>query len=93
MAVPLIHTFSDPLTDDEARVYRVEAHGHLAETGLWEGWLEVVATGRSVVLTTGIETTQPDEKALRYWALGLEPRYLEGAFARAINARIGAIRR
>jgi hypothetical protein len=87
-----IHRFKDPLEDDEGRAYRVEAHGHLAETGLWEGWLEFVGIGRSVTLTTAVETRQPDESALRYWALGLEPRYLEGAFARAIRARLGALR-
>jgi hypothetical protein len=88
-----IHRFKDPLRDDEGRGYRVEAHGHLAETGLWEGWLEFVGIGRRVTLTTAVETRQPDENALRYWALGLEPTYLEGAFARAIRGRLGALRR
>ena len=89
----LMHRFTDPLEDDEGRGYRVEAHGHLAETGLWEGWLEFVGLGRTVTLTTAVETRQPDERALRYWALGLERRYLEGALARAVRARMGALRR
>jgi hypothetical protein len=88
-----IHRFKDPLQDPEGRAYRVEAHGHLAETGLWEGWLEFVAIGRRVTLTTAVETHQPDENALRYWALGLEPTYLEGAFARAVRGRLEALRR
>jgi hypothetical protein len=88
-----IHRFKDPLQDGEGRAYRVEAHGQQAETGLWEGRLEFVGIGRRVTLTTAVETTQPDEDALRYWALGLEPTYLEGAFARAIRARMGALRR
>ena len=93
MAMAFIHRFSDPLEDDEGRAYRVEAHGHLAETGLWEGWLEFFGVGRTVVLTTAVETHQPDERALRYWATGLQKSYLEGALARALRARMGALRR
>jgi hypothetical protein len=89
----LIHRFSDPLEDDEGRAYRVEAHGDLAETGLWEGWLEFVGIGRKVILTTTVETRQPDERALRYWATGLQRSYLEGALARAVRGRLGALRR
>ena len=89
----LIHRFSEPLEDDEGRAYRVEAHGHLAETGLWEGWLEFVGIGRTVILTTAVETRQPDERALRYWAAGLQRSYLEGALARAVRARLEALRR
>ena len=45
------------------------------------------------VLTTAVETHQPDERALRYWATGLQKSYLEGALARALRARMGALRR
>ena len=34
-----------------------------------------------------VETTQPNLEALRYWASGLEPVYLEGALERAIAGR------
>ena len=34
-------------------------------------------------LRTGRETTQPNRDAVANWASGLEPVYLEGAFARA----------
>ena len=54
----MIHRFSDPLEDDEGCAYRVEAHGHFAETGLWERWLEFVGIGRTVILTTAVETRQ-----------------------------------
>jgi hypothetical protein len=36
-------------------------------------------------LTTGRETVQSSEDALGYWARGLEPVYLDGALARAID--------
>jgi hypothetical protein len=35
------------------------------------------------VLRTDQETSQPNRAAIEYWANGLEPIYLEGAFARA----------
>jgi hypothetical protein len=37
------------------------------------------------VLSTEQETSQPDRKAVEYWAGGLEPVYLEGALARALR--------
>jgi hypothetical protein len=53
-----------------------------AKTGQWEGWIEFVAPdGR--VIATDRETTQPNLDAVRYWATGLEPVYLEGALERA----------
>jgi hypothetical protein len=39
------------------------------------------------VLITEQETSQPNRTALEYWADGLEPVYLDGAFARA-HARL-----
>src|SRR5205814_6429032 len=43
----------------------------------------VAADGRGPVLRTDRETTQPNRAAIAYWASGLEPVYLEGAFDRA----------
>ena len=40
-------------------------------------------TASQPILRTGRETTQPDRRALEYWASGLEPLYFEGAFERA----------
>jgi len=54
--------------------------------GTWEGWLEFVAIGSATVLQTGRETTQSKYEDLAYWARGLEPTYLRGAFARARQA-------
>ena len=36
---------------------------------------------------TDRETTQPNLRALEYWATGLTPAYLEGALDRALEAR------
>ena len=51
--------------------------------GTWEGWIEFHPAGGGEVLLTDQETSQPNRAALEYWADGLEPVYLDGAFARA----------
>ena len=55
-----------------------------ADDGLWEGWIEFVLSDGTATLRTGRETIQSSLQALRYWATGLEPTYLDGALARAI---------
>ena len=52
--------------------------------GTWEAWLEFHPTDKSKpLLRTDQETSQPSREATEYWALGLEPVYLEGALVRA----------
>lgn len=52
--------------------------------GTWIGWLEFApADGAAPLLVTDRETTQPNRHAAVYWATGLEPVYLQGAFERA----------
>jgi hypothetical protein len=63
--------------------YSVRALGRPRADGTWEGWLEFTPSGGGTPLVTGIESTQSNMQALRYWASGLEPIYLEGAFTRA----------
>jgi hypothetical protein len=64
----------------EARVYGMEER----PGGTWIGWLEFhPVKGTGPVLRTRSETSQPDWKALDYWAGGLQPLYLDGAFQRA----------
>lgn len=78
-----IHTHSAHISRDgteyEARIYGAER-----ADGTWAGWLEFhVVRGSGAVLRTGQETSQPSRHALDYWAGGLEPVYLDGAFERA----------
>jgi hypothetical protein len=62
-----------------ARVFANQRRG-----GTWEAWIEFVPVAAAApVLRTDRETTQPSRDAVDYWAKGLEPVYLEGAFARA----------
>ncbi len=81
----LIHQHSDTVQDSLGNIYEVFIFGEPRLDGVWEGWLEFVPL--SPVLPsrrTDRETTQPDLPALEYWATGLEPMYLAGAFERAI---------
>ena len=84
--MPLLHRSTYLLHDADGRGYAALIHGRLAETGLWEGWIEFVGVEGGDRLATSAETTQPDRRAVEYWAAGLEPLYLEGAFSRAARA-------
>ena len=64
--------------------YAVHICGQERADATWVGWIEFHPTdSKHPVLTTEQETSQPNLTALEYWADGLEPIYLEGAFARA----------
>ena len=79
-----IEKYSTVVHDEDGIPYEVAAFGGTMADGLWEGWLEFSPLGSELpVLRTDRETTQPNRKALEYWATGLEPVYFEGAFARA----------
>jgi len=63
--------------------YAVHVFGEQRADGTWEGWIEFHRSGLKSILRTDQETSQPNRAAFEYWADGLEPVYLEGAFARA----------
>lgn len=61
---------------------RVVAAPHKGTT--WQGWIEFIpVSGGGKPCKTDRETVQPDRAAVVYWAEGLEPLYLDGAFERA----------
>ncbi len=68
----------------EDTTYVVWICGEERADATWTGWLEFhpIEAGHSI-MRTGQETSQPNLRALEYWAEGLEPVYLEGALARA----------
>ena len=80
----MIHAFRTPVIAGGV-TWQVEARGAQRGDGLWEGWLLFASSAGSDVLLTSRETTQPNRNALVYWATGLEPVFLEGAFERARN--------
>jgi len=78
-----VHTFSTATIGPDG-AYTTRVLGLQRSDGTWEGWLEFSPeAGPGAVLSTGQETSQPDLKALEYWAGGLEPIYLAGALERA----------
>jgi hypothetical protein len=82
-APELIMEFVEQVTTADGTPYVVRVYGQPRTDGTWVGWLEFVAVGAAIVLRTSTETTQSNRAALAYWAAGLEPTYLQGAFARA----------
>lgn len=88
MMLEFVEHVRDPA---DATTYVARVYGRPCVDGTWEGWLEFVAVGAAVVLRTGQETTQSNQQSVAYWASGLEPSYLEGAFARARNNKLAAV--
>jgi hypothetical protein len=83
LGAELLLEFTERLLDVSGTEYVVRAWGGPRSDGRWVGWLEFAAVGQRRVRRTGQETTQRSREDLQYWATGLEPVYLQGAFARA----------
>jgi hypothetical protein len=80
----LIHEHAAHVRTPEGDRFSVRTYGESRNDGTWIGWLEFEPQDRDVPqLRTEPETTQASRDALDVWASGLEPVYLEGAFARA----------
>ena len=78
----LLHEFAEPLVGDDGQSYAVRVFGQGRADGTWLGWLTFVGSNGQTVRRTPRETTQSNQDHLAYWATGLEPSYLEGAFRR-----------
>ena len=84
----LIQRMSAKIADEDGHEYTARVLGEARGDGMWVGRIEFRPRGvGGQPLRTPVETTQPNLDALRYWASGLEPVYLEGALERAIAAR------
>ncbi len=79
----LIHRHSTHVRTPEGRIFTTTVYGERQMDGVWTGWLEFEDIDGALLLRTSHETTQPTRDALDYWASGLEPTYVMGAFARA----------
>lgn len=82
----LILDLAEQLLAPDGSRYAVRVYGEPRPDGDWIGWLSFTAATGADVRRTERETTQPSRAALAYWASGLEPVYLEGAFSRASPA-------
>ena len=79
----LIHEYPTKINDNDA-TYRARAYAEERTDGTWRGWLQFHPIDKAKpVLRTEQETSQPNRLTVEYWALGIEPIYLEGALARA----------
>jgi hypothetical protein len=83
VAVVQLHAFSVQIVDAEGRSWKVYGQGARRDDERWIGWFEFASDGGRTVRVTDRETTQPSLDALVYWVAGIEPIYLEGAFARS----------
>jgi hypothetical protein len=79
----LIHNHSTYVRTLDGAIFRTRVYGERQADGLWTGWLEFDDELGRTLWRTERETTQPNREALDYWASGLEPVYIEGAFTRA----------
>jgi hypothetical protein len=79
-----IREHSKTVTDEDGTTYVARIYAEERSDHTWGGWLEFHPTDRRrSALRTMQETSQPNRVTIEYWASGLEPIYLEGAFARA----------
>jgi hypothetical protein len=81
--VEVLQEYATLVRDADGRDYVARACGGQRPDGTWIGWVEFHPLGGGLVWRTDRETTQSNRAALAYWASGLEPEYLAGAFARA----------
>jgi hypothetical protein len=79
----LIHRHSTHVRTPEGEIFTANICGERQSDGLWAGWIEFHDQAGHVRLRTDRETSQSSRDALDYWATGLEPVYIEGAFSRA----------
>ncbi len=85
MMSEMLRSFEEPILDDSG-AYKARVIGRLATDGMWEGWLEFVPVNErsaDMLLTSPVESRQPEREHLAYWASGLTVVYAEGALHRA----------
>ena len=87
----LLVAFDTPIAHN-GTLYRARAVGRHASDHMWEGWLEFVPADGGEPIVGAVESTQPEHQHLVYWATGLTPVFLEGAFARALNPTLVRVR-
>jgi hypothetical protein len=84
MDAEILELYDAELVDEDGRGYTARACGREREGGTWEAWIEFERED-GAILCTERETTQPNHDDAVYWATGITPVYLEGAFERAFE--------
>jgi hypothetical protein len=77
-----IHECETPVIDENGTPYTATVWAQPVGN-VWEAWIEFRDPFSKDVVCTDRETTQSSRADIAYWALGLEPAFLEGAFTRA----------
>ncbi len=78
--------YESVLRGNDGTEWVARSAGRQASDQMWEGWIEFSPVGGlKQPVRSPCESRQPNRKDLVYWATGLTPVYLEGAFARAIS--------
>ena len=80
----LLQQFEKPIERD-GESYAVFVFGRNRPGDTWQGWLVFGRRRDGKRFTTPVETTQPDERAVIYWATGLSGAYFDGALRRAMQ--------
>lgn len=83
MNAETLTVYPTSLAASDGPLYQARVCGRAREDGQWEGWIEFEREDGGAAIRTTRETTQPNRTDLLYWANGLTPVYLEGAFRRA----------
>jgi hypothetical protein len=82
----ILRVFDEPIGHSSG-TFHARVVGRRADDQMWEAWLEFVPIdppgGEAVI--TSVESRQPAEDYLEYWAQGLTVVYAEGALDRALH--------
>jgi hypothetical protein len=86
----IIAELETTIVSSQGDEYYVQVGGEQLPSGTWEAWLEFVPLDDALdVLLTKTETTQPNREEVVGWSQTLSDVYLQGAFARAVQASGG----
>jgi len=78
----VVREFDEVFVDGADR-YRARVVAAPYRDSMWQGSIEFHPVSGGSLCRTGRETVQPGRAAVVYWAEGLEPLYLDGAYERA----------
>jgi hypothetical protein len=81
----LIHVYTSSVRSADGRSWVAEAWADRLPRGGWKGWIAFLPNDGGEPVWTDAETTQARLDWIHYWAAGIQPLYLEGALARALE--------
>ncbi len=85
----LVHEFTEQVLG-EGRPFLARIYASQRTDGTWVAWIAFLNQETGEMRSTSPETSQSKLSDVVYWAGGIEPTYLEGAFHRATRLRVGA---